>query len=137
MQAWHRALRSLGAALVAMVAGAIVLGRLAGVIAPIAASFATAACVVCHGCPVEHDHDVCDCEACGDVVAGKADGAASIHNPPHGSAANDAAAFDPGSGFETSLPILRAHGSSYLLAERVITLSSLRPRAPPESPPRS
>jgi hypothetical protein len=61
---------------------------------PWASLFAPAVCWVCHGCPVAHEHDTCDCEACNAVADGSADDGALLRAPAHGSAAPDGLAAD-------------------------------------------
>ncbi len=37
---------------------------------PVAALFAPATCAFCHACPVEHEHEACDCDECQAEAAG-------------------------------------------------------------------
>jgi hypothetical protein len=135
---------------------AVTMGRLVGVISPVAAAFASVVCSICHGCPVRHGdepgarsgdhhegHDaasearVCECEACQLVAAGIRQPGSSAHEPTH----------DMGAGAKTLVsavgwPAWLAHGPPPAQVSWLISwpspprLRSVLPLAPPTPPPR-
>jgi hypothetical protein len=67
-----------------LVAFMLLFARVGHLSLPWVALVAPAVCSVCHGCPVAHDHDVCDCEACQQEAAGVGPGLLFVKNAPHG-----------------------------------------------------
>lgn len=124
-------------AVVAALALLIAIGRLGGPIASIATMFAPFACSICHGCPVGAHHDVCDCTACGDVVAGRSTGAPSLHDPQHAGATGDVGGDGDPLLVAPPLPaVRRPEGSHVLASAHEPPLASRWPVAPDPPPPR-
>lgn len=121
---------------VAVLALLIVIGRLGGPIASFAATLAPFACSVCHGCPVASHHDVCDCSACNDVIAGRASGAPSLHDPGHAGAKGETGDQDLASSFRSPLPLLPFAHARVLDVPRTPRPMSHGPDAPDPPPPR-
>lgn len=129
------------AQLVVLLALAIVCGRLAGIVAPLAASLAPVVCSICHGCAIHGDdepgdHAVCDCTACRDVAAGKASGAPSVHDLDHGGAPSEAT-YDGGAALTPSVVVVLPPSSALLPIPVASALASAGPRPPPSPPPRA
>lgn len=75
---------SLRALWLCLVAFTMVMSRVSYLALPWMAMFAPAVCTICHGCPVDEDHDVCDCEACQEQASGVGVGLWMSKNQPHG-----------------------------------------------------
>jgi len=127
----------LRAAWLVLVASVLLLARTSHLALPWAALLAPAACAVCRGCPVEHDHEVCDCEACQQEAAGHHHGASLLKNPPHGGPGGLASADEARFLLPAPLRVLRYEILLTELGTEVPPLTSLAPPPPPLPPPRA
>lgn len=133
MSVWSR----VRVALLGLLFLALVVGRLANVLAPIAASLAPAVCKICHGCSVGDHEDVCDCDACHAVEEGRVAAVPSVHERAHGALAGETS-FVPAPGVVVDLPSEGAPtGMSWVVPAAIhAPLSSKHPDPPVEPPPR-
>lgn len=114
----------------------IATSRLSGAIVPLVAAFAPAVCTVCRGCPVEHEHEVCDCESCQlDVQLGHT--VEALRDAPHGGSKAPSSFDEPPALVPPLLRVLPAPFAGQAHAVASPRLSSRPDPRPPTPPPRA